>query len=119
MQTVFMGTPDFAVPTLDSLVLGGHQVVAVYTQPDRPAGRGRGLVPPPVKRKALQLGLTVQQPASLRQPEEAQVLADLHPDVIVAAAFGQLLPQNILDIPPYPIPVGQIGPACTNWLNVG
>jgi methionyl-tRNA formyltransferase len=101
MQTVFMGTPDFAVPTLDSLVLGGHQVVAVYTQPDRPAGRGRGLVPPPVKRKALQLGLTVQQPASLRQPEEAQGLADLHPDIIVAAAFGRLLPQNILDIPPF------------------
>jgi len=76
-------------------------VVAVYTQPDKPAGRGRGLVPPPVKRKALQLGLTVQQPASLRQPEEAQRLADLHPEVIVVAAFGQLLPQNILDIPPF------------------
>ena len=96
-----MGTPDFAVPTLHSLVLGGHQVVAVYTQPDKPAGRGRGLVPPSVKRKALQLGLTVQQPASLRRSEEAQRLADLHPDIIVAAAFGQLLPQNILDIPPF------------------
>jgi methionyl-tRNA formyltransferase len=96
-----MGTPDFAVPTLDSLVLGGHQVVAVYTQPDKPAGRGRGLVPPPVKRKALQLGLIVQQPASFREPEEVQRLADLHPDIIVVAAFGQLLPQNILDIPPF------------------
>jgi methionyl-tRNA formyltransferase len=96
-----MGTPDFAVPTLNSLVLGGHPVVAVYTQPDKPAGRGRGLVPPPVKRKALQLGLIVQQPASLRRPEEVQKLANLHPDMIVAAAFGQLLPQNILDIPPF------------------
>jgi methionyl-tRNA formyltransferase len=96
-----MGTPDFAVPTLDSLVLGGHQVVAVYTQPDKPAGRGRTLISSPVKRKALQLGLTVQQPPSFRQPEEVQKLADLHPDVIVVAAFGQLLPQSVLDIPPF------------------
>jgi methionyl-tRNA formyltransferase len=101
MRTVFMGTPDFAVPTLDSLVLTGHQVVAVYTQPDRPAGRGRSLISSPVKRKALQLGLTVQQPPSFRQPEEVQKLTDLRPEVIVVAAFGQLLPQSVLDIPPF------------------
>jgi methionyl-tRNA formyltransferase len=96
-----MGTPDFAVPILDSLVLGGHEMLAVYTQPDRPAGRGRGLVPSPVKRKALQLGLILQQPPSFRQPEEIQKLADLRPEVIAVAAFGQLLPQNVLDIPPF------------------
>lgn len=101
MRTVFMGTPDFAVPTLDSLVLGGYQVVAVYTQPDKPSGRGGNIIPSPVKRKALQLGLTVEQPPSFRQPGEVQKLADLRPDIVIVAAFGQLLPQNILDIPPF------------------
>lgn len=96
-----MGTPDFAVSTLEGLAGGEHEVVAVYTQPDKPAGRGRRLVPPPVKRKALDCGLTVFQPVSLRQPEEAEKLADLQPDIVVLAAFGQLLPQSILDIPPF------------------
>jgi len=94
-----MGTPDFAIPALDSLALGEYEVVAVYTQPDRPAGRGRGLIPPPVKRAAAKYGLTVRQPLSLRQPEERESLADLSPEMIVLAAFGLLLPQAILDIP--------------------
>ena len=101
MRIVFMGTPDFSVPSLESLARGEHEVVAVYTQPDRPAGRGRSLVPSPVKKAAMDLGLEVLQPPSLRQPEEVQRLADLRPDVIVVAAFGQLLRQPVLDIPPY------------------
>ena len=96
-----MGTPDFAVLVLDSLVRGGYEIPAVYTQPDRPAGRGRELLSPPVKEAARRYGLAVRQPVSLRQPEEREELANLCPDVIVVAAFGQLLPQNILDIPPF------------------
>ncbi|MBL7119445.1 MAG: methionyl-tRNA formyltransferase [Dehalococcoidia bacterium] len=101
MRVIFMGTPDFAIPALDSLALGEYEVVAVYTQPDRPAGRGRGPIGPPVKKAALKYGLTVRQPLSLGQPEEKKSLADLRPDVIVLAAFGLLLPQGILDIPPF------------------
>ncbi len=95
-----MGTPEFAVPTLVALVGSEHQVVAVYTQPDRPAGRGRGLGLSAVKKEALAYGLPVWQPATLRQTGEIDRLADLKPEVIVVAAFGQLLPQSILDIPP-------------------
>jgi methionyl-tRNA formyltransferase len=96
-----MGTPEFALPALDRLVSGGHEVLAVYTQPDKPAGRGRGLVSSAVKKAALDYGLPVWQPPSLRPPEERERLADLRPEVIVVAAFGLLLPQNILDIPPF------------------
>lgn len=101
MQVVFMGTPEFAVPTLDALFHSEHQIVAVYTQPDKPAGRGREPVPTPAKRAALGYGLPVWQPPSLRQPEEVERLTKLRPEVIVVSAFGQLLPQNILDIPPF------------------
>jgi len=94
-----MGTPDFAVPTLDSLVQGGYEVVAVYTQPDKPAGRGRRFVSSPVKEGALAHGLTVFQLVSLRQPGETERLLDLQPDLVVLAAFGQLLPRSLLDIP--------------------
>ncbi len=96
-----MGTPEFAVPVLDCLVQSEHQVVAVYTQPDRPAGRGGGLVFSAVKKAALAHGLQVLQPPSLKQPEELKRLADLHPEVSIVAAFGQLLPQSVLDIPPF------------------
>ena len=96
-----MGTPAFAVTALDSLAQSQHELVAVYTRPDRPAGRGRRLVASPVKEAALARGLVVQQPVSLRQPEERDRLAALRPDVVVVAAFGQLLPQAILDVPPY------------------
>lgn len=100
MRIVFMGTPEFGLPALDSLVSSEHQVVAVYTQPDRPAGRGRGILSSAVKKKALAYGLPVLQPFSLRQSEEKERLVDLRPDVIVVAAFGLLLPRSILDIPP-------------------
>jgi len=100
MRVVFMGTPDFALPALASLVSGGHEVLAVYTQPDKPAGRGRSLVSSAVKKAALDYGLPVWQPPSLRPPEEIERLANLRPEVIVVAAFGLLLSQSILDIPP-------------------
>lgn len=101
MRIVFMGTPGFAQPALDSLVSSEHRVVAVYTQPDKPAGRGRGLLSPAVKKTALDRGLPVLQPFSLWQSEEKERLTDLRPDVIVVAAFGLLLPRSILDIPPF------------------
>jgi methionyl-tRNA formyltransferase len=100
MRVVFMGTPEFAVPILASLIRSEHQVVAVYTQPDKPAGRGQRLVPSAVKRLALEYRLPILQPLSLRQPQEVEKLATLKPEIIVVAAFGQLLPQSILDIPP-------------------
>jgi len=96
-----MGTDDFALPALDSLVSSGHQVVAVYTQPDKPAGRGRGLLPPAVKKESLVYGLQVYQPVSLKQPEEQERLADLRSEVIIVAAYGQILPRSVLDIPPF------------------
>ena len=99
MRVVFMGTPGFAVPPLEYLVLNQYQVVAVYTQPDKPAGRGRSLVSPPLKRVALARKLPVVQPVSLKSAEVVAQLAEFHPDVIVVAAFGQILPQSVLDIP--------------------
>jgi len=101
MRIVFMGTPQFAVPTLGRLLQTQLQVVAVYTQPDRPAGRGRELSPSPIKRVALQHGLTVVQPTRLRRPEAIAELASFSPDVIVVCAFGQILSQAVLDIPPH------------------
>jgi methionyl-tRNA formyltransferase len=101
LRIVFMGTPEFAVPSLERLILNQYQVMAVYTQPDRPAGRGRTLVSPPVKELALRRGLPVVQPVSLKPAEEVARLTELKPDVIVVAAFAQILPQSILDIPAY------------------
>lgn len=100
MRVVFMGTPEFAVPSLSQLVADKCEVVAVYTQPDRPEGRGRALSESPVKRAALRHGLTVVQPVTLRDTAEVERLAALKPDVIVVAAFGQILRQQVLDIPP-------------------
>jgi len=94
-----MGTPEFAVLPLEQLVADRYQVVAVYTQPDRTAGRGRSLVAPPLKKAALALDLPVLQPDRLRGSETVAQLASLHPDVIVVAAYGQILPQSVLDIP--------------------
>jgi len=96
-----MGTPEFAIPPLEHLILNQYQVVAVYTQPDKPAGRGRSLSSPPVKRAALAWKLPVMQPVSLKSAEAVAQLAEFHPDVIVVAAFGQILPQPVLDIPGY------------------
>ncbi len=100
MRVVFMGSPGFAVPALERLILGGYDVVGVYTQPDRPAGRGRAPASPPVKNAAVQRGLPVFQPESLRSPEALAQLEQLKPDVIVICAFGQILTQAVLDIPP-------------------
>jgi methionyl-tRNA formyltransferase len=99
VRIVFMGTPEFAVPSLEELVLDGHQVAAVYTQPDRPAGRGLKPSPPPAKRAAIRLGLPVLQPASLKTAAAAGELADLKPEAIVVAAYGQILPPAVLEIP--------------------
>lgn len=99
-RVVFMGTPAFAVPVLTALA-GTHQVVGVVTQPDRPAGRGRELQPAPVKRVALEFGLPLIQPPSLRRPEALAQLAAWQPEVIVVAAFGQILRQDVLDLPPH------------------
>lgn len=94
-----MGSPEFALPSLRRLIESPHQVVAVVTQPDRPAGRGRRLEPPPVKRLALEQGLPVLQPERVSADASVAALAALEPDVIVIAAFGQILRQRVLDIP--------------------
>ena len=94
-----MGTPEFAVTSLEHLFLNQYQVVAVYSQPDRAAGRGRSLVSSPVKKAAMEWGLPVVQPVSFRDTEAVAQLASFRPGVIVVAAFGQILPRSVLDIP--------------------
>lgn len=102
MKIVFMGTPDFAVPTLNKLYESEHEIAAVFTQPDKPKGRGYKLAPPPVKVLALEHGTPVYQPESLKkQPEMWDVLKEIAPDVIVVAAYGKILPKQVLDIPKY------------------
>lgn len=102
LRIVFMGTPAFAVPALEALLGSGHEVVGVYTQPDRPAGRGRRLRPSPVKAYAEQHGLPVFQPASLRRdPEACAVIAGMEPGAIVVAAYGLFLPKVVLETPRY------------------
>ena len=98
-RVVFMGTPEFAVPSLDALCDAGFEVVGVFTQPDRPAGRGNKLTACPVKLRALERGLQVYQFEKLRLPEGAEQLRALQPDVVVTAAFGQILTKELLDIP--------------------
>jgi methionyl-tRNA formyltransferase len=100
LRIVFMGTPGFAVPSLEALAGAGHDITLVVTQPDRPSGRGRKLSPPPVKLKAAELGIDVYQPERVKRPEAVERLAAERPDVIVVAAFGQILPKSVLDIPP-------------------
>ncbi|MBN7769914.1 methionyl-tRNA formyltransferase [Marinobacter daepoensis] len=99
MRIVFAGTPDFAATALKALLNAGHDVIAVYTQPDRPAGRGRKLMPSPVKQVALDNQLPVFQPVSLKPDAAQQELAALKPDVMIVAAYGLILPQAVLDIP--------------------
>ena len=101
MRIVFMGTPDFSVPALTALVEAGHDVIAVVTQPDKPKGRGKEVQMPPVKVKALEYGIPVYQPVKARDPEFVSLLKEMQPDAMVVAAFGQLLPKTILDIPKY------------------
>lgn len=99
LKIIFAGTPAFAVAALQALIDSPHEVVAVYTQPDRPAGRGLKLTPSPVKTLALQCQLPVHQPASLKSTEEKITLANLNADVMVVAAYGLLLPESVLRIP--------------------
>ena len=99
LRIVFAGTPEFAVPPLEALHTAGHDVVAVYTQPDRPAGRGQALTASPVKRRALELGLTVEQPATLKTPDAVAQLRSFDADLMVVVAYGLILPQAVLDVP--------------------
>ncbi|QDZ07584.1 methionyl-tRNA formyltransferase [Sphingomonas panacisoli] len=100
MRIVFMGTPDFAVPTLDALVAAGHEVAAAYSQPPRPGGRrGRELTPSPVQARAEALGISVRTPTSLRNAEAQAEFAALDTDIAVVAAYGLILPQAVLDAP--------------------
>ena len=98
MRVIFMGTPEFSVPVLDALH-GAHEVVCVYCQPPRPAGRGQQDRPSPVQARAVQLGLPVRHPLSLRDPAQHQAFADLRADVAVVVAYGLILPQPVLDAP--------------------
>lgn len=100
-QVVFMGTPDFASGVLEALIQSPYHVEAVFTQPDRPKGRGKSLQMSPVKETALKAGIDVYQPKKIREPENADLLRKMAPDFIVVAAFGQIIPQSILDIPRY------------------
>jgi len=99
MRLIYMGTPDFAVPALDALHAAGHDIACVYTQPPRPAGRGKKPRPSPVQARAEALGLPVRHPASLKGPEEQAEFAALNADLAIVAAYGLILPQAILDAP--------------------
>ncbi|WP_374381744.1 methionyl-tRNA formyltransferase, partial [Pseudomonas fluvialis] len=99
MRIVFAGTPEFAAQHLAALLAAGLPVVAVYTQPDRPAGRGHKLMPSAVKQLALQHGIAVYQPQTLRDPQAQAELAALKADLLVVVAYGLILPQAVLDIP--------------------
>ena len=100
MKLIFAGTPDFAVKVLDAVVEAGHQVALVLCQPDRPAGRGQRLVAPPVKRRAIQLGLPVSQPVRLREAADRQPLIEAGAELMLVVAYGLILPQAVLDLPP-------------------
>ena len=99
MRLVYLGTPSFAVPTLERMVEAGHEVAAVFTQPDRPKGRGQKEAMSPVKEAALRLGLTVHQPERVRRPEVVEQLRAIAPEAMVVVGYGQIIPQAILDIP--------------------
>ena len=99
LRIIFAGTPDFAARHLDALLTSGHQIVGVFTQPDRPAGRGKKLMPGPVKVLAETHGVPVFQPASLRPEENQKLVADLNADVMVVVAYGLILPKAVLDMP--------------------
>ena len=100
MKVIFMGTPDFAVPTLEALI-EKHEVLAVVTQPDKPKGRGKKMVFPVIKEKALEHNITVYQPQKVKTPEFVEVLKEYQPDIMVVVAFGQILSEEILNIPKY------------------
>ncbi len=101
MRIVFMGTPEFAVPTLESLINNGYEIAAVVSQPDKAKGRGKKVFPTEVKASAIRLGLTVYQPSNIKDGEFINILEYIKPDLIIVVAFGQLLPKEILDLPRY------------------
>jgi len=101
MRVIFMGTPEFAVPSLGMLLSSPWDVVAVFTKPDRPRGRGQRMHPSPVKESALEMGIRVETPRRLRDPDTVAVLRDLAPDVIVVAAYAQKIPPEVLKLPPF------------------
>ena len=100
MRIVFMGTPDFAVPVFKRMIADGHEVCGVFTQPDKPRGRGYTLCPPPVAVAAGEAGVPVFQPATLKDGEAARIIGEMAPQVIVVAAYGKILPEAVLNIPP-------------------
>jgi methionyl-tRNA formyltransferase len=100
-KIVFMGTPDFSVPVLQQIINDGYEVIGVVTQPDRPVGRKRILTPPPVKVEALKHSIPVYQPEKIQQKEELEKILALKPDLIITAAFGQILPKELLDAPEF------------------
>ena len=105
MKIVFMGTPDFAVPCLKALAASKHEVAGVFTQPDKPKGRGYKMIPTPVKAAAEELGIPVYQPLSLRKGDDAEesmkILNNIAPELIVVTAYGQILPKEVLELPKY------------------
>jgi methionyl-tRNA formyltransferase len=103
MRVVFLGTPEFAVPSLQALVSAGHQIVAVFTQPDRPRGRGNQIAESPVKMAAKALVLPVYQPERIRRPEAVEHLQQLAPELMVVVGYGQIIPQSVIDIPRHSI----------------
>ena len=103
MKAIFLGTPEFAVPTLERMIAAKHHVMEVVTQPDRPSGRKQTLTPSPVKLAALRHRIPVYQPERIRRPEAAEHLRALAPDVMVVVGYGQIIPQSVIDIPPYGI----------------
>ena len=100
MRIVFMGTPEFAVPCLARLLADGHEVAGVFTQPDKPKGRGHRLLPPPVKELAVSHGLPVYQPATLKDGQALETLKALAPQLVVVVAYGKILPPALLEVPP-------------------
>ena len=101
LNIIFAGTPDFAVPTLRALAAGQHQVLSVFTQPDRPAGRGQKIQTSPVKQAAIEFGLPVYQPGTLKEAGQVETIGAQHPDLMVVVAYGLILPKAVLDIPVY------------------
>ena len=99
MKLVFMGTPDFAVPCLEELIKAGHEIVGVFTQPDKPVGRKRVMTPPPVKVCAEKNGITVYQPDSVRTEESLSLMKELNPDCVVVVAYGKIIPSEMLKLP--------------------
>jgi methionyl-tRNA formyltransferase len=100
MRLIFLGTPAFAVPTLERVVAAGHDVLMVVTQPDRPRGRGQNAAPPPVKQAAMRLGLPVYQPERVRRPESVEQFRAIPVDAMVVVGYGQIIPQSIIDMAP-------------------